>query len=284
MIHVGHETSANLFLKISDLKNMRPNLFEIDRRAKTAMTEVGKIYNNIQKFDYKPQYSDIQSQKIFTKVKEHLILKNLDNEDQKRKFLITKKLFDVFLPIDEEEYKLEDLVKQSGINLNQALFKKRKSMLVVDSLKHNKDKNKHKEDLADILKNINDLKETFLHKPKPVKVIKQKKIPIEINKDLLRNLKSQSKNQFSHLDLADEKKEVDNKTISRLSSPKRLNTKSSIRVDSFNNIVTPKKSNGPNDKINEIFNRMMSGSLNTDRKNSNRILSKNSFRNNCIII
>lgn len=281
MIYVGHETSANLFSKISDIKNMRTNLFEIDRRAKTAMTEVGKIHNNIQKFDYRPQYSDVTSQKIFSKVKEHLILKNLDNENQKRKFIVTKKLFDVFIPIDEEDYKLEDLVRQSGIKTNQALFKKRKSMLVVDALKQNKDKSKHKEALADILKNINDLKDTFLHKPKPVKIIKKQKAPIDINKDLLKNLKSQSKNQFSHLDLPDEKKEIDIQAISRLSSPKRMNTKTNIKIDSFNIAGTPKKSNGPNDKINEIFNRMMSGSLNSERKNSARLLKKSSLRKNC---
>lgn len=282
MIYIGHETSANLFSKIPDINNRGSNLFEIDRRAKTAMTQVGKIHNTIQKFDYRPQYSDVQSQRIFSKVKEHLILKHLDNENQKKKFIVTKKLFDVFLPIDEEDYKLEDLVKQSGIKTNQALFKKRKSMLVVDALHQNKDKSKHKEALADILKNINDLKDTFLHKPKPVKVIKQTKAHIDINKDLLKSLRSQSKNQFSHFDLPDEKKEVDIKTISRLSSPKRMNTKSFVKVDSLNNAMsTPKKNKGPNDKINEIFTRMMSGSINSDRNNSPRLINKNSFRKNC---
>ena len=283
MIHVGHETSANLFSKIYDLKNMRPNLFEIDTRAKTAITEVGRIYNNIQKFDYRPQYSDVQSQKFFSKVKEHLILKNLDNENLKRKFLVTKKLFDVFLPVDEEDYKLEDILKHSGIKSNQAFFKKRKSMLVVDALKHNKDNSKHKEALVDILRNINDLRESFLQKPKPVKILKPQKAPIKINNDLLNSLKSQSKNQFSHFDLPEEKKEFNIKTISRLSSPKRINTKSSIKVDSLNSAVTPKMSNGPNDKINDIFNRMMSGNLNSnsERKNSYKPLNKNSFRKNC---
>jgi len=255
---------------------MRTNLFEIDRRAKTATTEVGKINNKIQNFDHRPQYSDIQSQKIFSKVKEHLILKNLDNEDQKRKFMLTKKLFDVFVPVDEEDYKLEDLVRQSGITTNQAFFKKRRSMLYLDG---NKDKNQHKEAIADIFKNINDLRESFLVKPKPVKIIKKQKASIDLNKDFLNNLKSQSKNQFSHLNLPDEKKEVDIKVLSRLSSPKRMNTKSFIRVDSIDNQMTPKKNNGTNDRINEIYTRMMSGSITS--KNSSRLQKKNSFKKNC---
>jgi len=284
LVHVGHESSANLFSKISDLKNMAPNLFEIDRRAKTAMTEVGRIYNNIQKFDYKPQYSDYHSQKIFSKVKEHLILKNLDNEKQKRKFLVTKKLFDVFVPIDEEDYRLEDVVKQSGIKTNPAFFKKRKSLLVVHGLKQGRDKSKHKEALADVLKNINDLKETFLNKPKPVKIIKKNNKPIDINKDTLNNLKSISKNQFAHLDDPNEKKEIDIKTITRLSSPKKFNSRPTIRIDT-SNPTTPKMNIGPNDRINEIYNRMMSGNFNMNNNaNSPRSIKKKSIRQTSIIL
>lgn len=308
-VQVNHDTCANIFSnQIYNFPTNRENIYEIDKRAKTAFNRVGNIYNDIQKFDYRPQYSDAHSQKIFSKVKEHLIVKNLESESDKKRFYVTKKLFEVFYPLDEEDYQLEDIVRQIGVSCNPAIFKKRKSLLVVQALANNKDKNKNKEALADILKNIKELRENFLHKPKPVKIIKNSKQPIEINSITLKKLKTLSKTQFSHLDDPNEKKkEVDKQTLVRLSSPKRVHTKifrpdssgnntSYARLGSFvlnsnnnindniNNVSNSKLNsnitsrpatgfagnfnnaasngnavNSTNDKINAIFNRLMSG-------------------------
>ncbi len=301
---IGHENSANIFSKLSDMNNMTPNIFELDKRAKTATIEVGKIYNNIQKFNYKENYSDIQAQKYFSRVKEHLILKSIRNDNEKRKFLLTKKLFDVFVPIYEEDYRLEDVVKHCGIKTNPEIFKRRKTMLVIDELRYNKSKSKHKEALAQILKNINDLKESFLHKPKPVKINSKKdsmdmknkgniknnkkkgifnphnKNQFQFDNDVLKKLKNLSKNEFSHLADPGEKREIDKKTLSRLSSPKRIMTKVSIKdnngtstpnINSSNVVVTPK------DKINLLFNKMIGGAYtNSSNTVSPSILKRNS--------
>ena len=249
----------NLFSQVPELNNRRSNIMEIDKRAKTAMTRVTSVHTFLQKFDHKPQYSDIESLNIFAKVKEHVILKNIYDENLKKKFLVTKKLFDVICPMEEDEYRLEDIAKQAGIKTNPNMFKKRKNFLVINALKL-KDKSMHKAEIIEILKDINDLKDDFLQVPKTAKKEKQKKNNIDASIYSLLNSRTTSTSK-TLTNLKDENIYNQN-NINRLSSPKKVN-KTQIKKNKINSydFVTPKKTFfPPADNISYLFKKMMSDS------------------------
>lgn len=271
----------NVFSQVPELNNRRSTIMEIDKRAKTAMTRVTSVHTFLQKFDHKPQYSDIESLKIFAKVKEHVILKNIDDENLKKKFLVTKKLFDVFCPMDEDEYRLEDIAKQAGIKTNPNMFKKRKNFLVINALKL-KDKSMHKAEIIEILRDINDLKDDFLQVPKTVKKEKQKKNNIEASIYSLLNARTITSSK-TLTSLKDENIHTQI-NINRLSSPKKVN-KTQLIKNKINScgFVTPKKTFiSPADNISYLFKKMVSDSKSfsnskiskTEKKNEKRIYCK----------
>jgi hypothetical protein len=128
---------------------------------------------------------------------------------------------------------------------------------------NNKRKTKNKEELANILKDINELKESFLDKPKPNNLfnknnsIKKKKKNLDLNKDILKSLKIASMKENAYL--AEPENKINKETLRRLSSPKKRLTATPLKSNSLNISNLSQKIHNEN-KLNQIFNKMMSNS------------------------
>jgi hypothetical protein len=104
-----HEYSFNTIFSRLSIKERNSNL---DNHIQNARTRVDDINTNIKKLYDKPD--SIYTKKQIVGVKEKNLMGTLD-KNEKRKFILKKKLYCVLSPFEDEERLVDDLIKLSNL-------------------------------------------------------------------------------------------------------------------------------------------------------------------------